>query len=514
MELEPCGDIFCHRCIAEARSRHLAHPMLMESFQCPLCSTVVQLEKPPNRVLINAVMDIEVSCIYCNWRGHREASNRHSCSSVKGSDGKERQLPSLSSSGTAAGPARWLPAISGNGTSKTSLTTATTASSLPPGGAKAFPLPPPRRAVNDTESALLRNFQSIEDDEEPVIALAPPPPPAAMTASLSPSSSSSPPQQQQSASSPVGLALSSPRSARSVPQSSSSRDDKPWSQYHLSQMEYDQMTGIFLTFDEQGTGSLTREQLRGLCFCMNFVQTEEDVDVLFCEMDVGGVGAVSLHNFLMWLRAHRPDPQALFGLTPFQYNDALLQFRTVDPQFHGIIDWRAFHELMRKNGQATTTERAYQLFCSCDERRCGYVSLQQFLKLMSVLNNGKPTTTTTAAPASCNEYGRPVAVAGGGGNASPPSRSPQPPPTPNSKSFHGRSSLNASLNSPSPNMASGVEQPTTSSPNERVPNTYAGGRANFVARAQGARAMAESAVASTQAEVRRMRRSEDECRVM
>jgi Ca2+-binding EF-hand superfamily protein len=496
VELVPCGDIFCQACISAARTEHAAQPMIMENFQCPQCHTVVQSEKKPNRMLLNTVLEVEVECRYCHWRGTREASSQHECE--EGKQQKELEATSASaqsptqrhqqpnaaptttksqaelqlSSSTAPVPSKAHAPRRASGTSSQSAETTSRAASPSPSS------PPelrgPRRAVQEIEGA----FTAIEDDPTSTtfrsraattVAGAGGGGPATSTAAsydyalgnLRSSAASGSGvgsgsgggmgngvgsgSQDQVLSSPQHLALGDPAS----PQSSSSaalltpgsnpsgpfsatNAAEPWRRYHLSQVEYDQLVGIFMMYDD-GTGRLNHQQLRDLCFCTNFVQREDDVTIIFRTMDTAHKGYVSQEDFLLWLSTHRPDPSALFGLTQFEYTDAILQFRSVDPEFNGVIDANSFGALCLTNGHARTADEAMRYFHMCDERHTGYVSLQQFLRNLKTIKSGS---------------GGGDDACGGGGGGMPPQAPPQPQPQPSMVRIFGSSGSTTGAQSP------------------------------------------------------------------
>lgn len=427
VELVPCGDIFCQSCINAARAQHAAQPMIMENFQCPQCHTVVQSEKKPNRMLLNTVLEVEVECCYCHWRGTREASSHHECEEGKQHKAAEaaaaptstpllqqqqqQQSPDVQlSSSTAPAPSKAHAPRRVSGTASPSTGSGSAAVSSPPG------LRGPRRAVQEIEGA----FTVIEDDPTSTIlrTRAESTSPAvsydygfgnarsssgvagiAAGNSLSGTGNDFGGTRDAVLTSPLNPVLPAPRSPPSsstgpavqpAPGSnpsfsaSASHASEPWRRYRLSQVEYDQLVGIFMMYDD-GTGRLNHQQLRDLCFCMNFVQREDDVTVIFRAMDNARKGYVSQDDFLLWLSTHRPDPSALFGLTQFEYTDAILQFRSVDPEFNGVIDANDFCAICLTNNYAKTPDEAMRFFHLCDERHTGYVSLQQYLRMLKTI---------------------------------------------------------------------------------------------------------------------------------
>ena len=453
VELVPCGDIFCLSCISAARAQHAAQPMIMENFQCPQCHTVVQSEKKPNRMLLNTVLEVEVECQYCKWRGTREMSSQHECE-----EGERQKKAAQAAAAVSAPPSQQqqqrpaFTSLAGDGASTSPFLQSSTApapseadvpqrasgSSQQPVEAVMSSSPAlrgPRRAVQEIEGA----FTAIEDDPTSTTLRTRTASAATAAASggggggggdgsASPAtsygygfgvgwgsmyggavngvSSARARDQDQVLSSPmasvVGGAPASPPSpspsgAVAPPMSSISSPPtpssaihaaEPWRRYRLSQVDYDQMVGIYMMYDE-GTGRLTFQQLRDLCFCMNFVQREEDAHIIFRSMDVAQKGYVTQDDFLLWLSTHRPDPSALFGLTQFEYTDAILQFRSADPEYNGVIDANEFCALCLTNGYASSLDEAMRYFHLCDDHHTGYISLQQYLQHLKAIKSSK-----------------------------------------------------------------------------------------------------------------------------
>ncbi|GET85660.1 hypothetical protein, conserved [Leishmania tarentolae] len=420
VELVPCGDIFCKQCIDAARSQHAAQPMIMQNFQCPLCQTVLQREKKPNRMLLNSVLMIEVECRYCHWRGTRESSEQqHTCTGVD-----RAMTSSHNSAGTAV--TKEVVAADPAATSGVTFSTAPAFSQELPireGGAQASSStsdPPltarngPRRAQREIEDGYI----PIGDD----------PSPASLRSSrMSPfrdradaSHNRIPGETVSTSSSCIATSPlwrpSSPTISRqasgtlhTVPTNDNashtcmsvsatpSPTQEPWQRYGLSQIEHDQLVGIFLMFDD-GTGRLTHSQLRDVCFCMNFVQDDDDVGVIFASMDHECKGYISQDDFLRWLSTHQPDPSALFGLSRYEYTDALLQFRSVDPEYHGVIDANSYATLCLLHGYAQTPEQAMRYFRLCDKRDTGYVSLRQFFEALKFIKRDRDRDLAAPPP--------------------------------------------------------------------------------------------------------------------
>jgi len=69
IEIQPCGHIFCHKCLAQLHS-----PV------CPTCRAQPELYRRPHRVISSLVGNLHVRCLTCAWCGPRDAMPMHSCS--------------------------------------------------------------------------------------------------------------------------------------------------------------------------------------------------------------------------------------------------------------------------------------------------------------------------------------------------------------------------------------------------------------------------------------------------
>ncbi|CAJ1016223.1 hypothetical protein, conserved [Leishmania lindenbergi] len=148
---------------------------------------------------------------------------------------------------------------------------------------------------------------------------------------------------------------------------------------------------------------------------------EEGARVIFSSMDQERKGYISQDDdFLGWLSRRRPDSSALFGRRPFEYIDAILQFRSVDPEYNGVIDAHHLGTLCFGHRYAQTPEQAVQYLQLCDERHTGYVSLQQFLQTLKFIKTGRDgyaaaplaaVATTAAASSSRSGPGSTQAMA-------------------------------------------------------------------------------------------------------
>lgn len=322
-----------------------------------------------------------------------------------------------------------------NGVNSSSASAAATADTSTPLPARQSP----RRAEDTSESALLRNFQYIEEDDQldeqgssllPSLCRAPgdaaggitsssgggnvdsgdhnrpyAPFPILHRSSLSLPSihtatgNTHPPHQDSGAFPPVSDSAvwdsgnangnANGRGGDGGSGGGSGGGNAPWAEWDLPQVEYDQLMSVFLQFDEEFTGRLGLHPFQSFARCLNYVNNDDDGARLFADIDTHHRGFITFADFCRWRRNNRPPEELLYGMTTFEYTDAILKFRSVDPQFVGAIGWEAFRRLCLESGLAQSEPQAVQLFNYCNDQQLGFVSLDQFLRMMQQLNAGR-----------------------------------------------------------------------------------------------------------------------------
>jgi Ca2+-binding EF-hand superfamily protein len=152
-----------------------------------------------------------------------------------------------------------------------------------------------------------------------------------------------------------------------------------WDQYGLNQEEYDHIFAVFMTFDTDDSGELSRPELTQLCRYLNFATNPRDIDAMFAQMDTDRSGRLSMDEFSRWLGSHRPDPRALYGLTEEQYRQVLFQFHTYDRDNDGELDEREFSQLAIRMAYARNPPEASALFHQIDLDRNRRINLHELL---------------------------------------------------------------------------------------------------------------------------------------
>ena len=135
--------------------------------------------------------------------------------------------------------------------------------------------------------------------------------------------------------------------------------------------------GIFITFDEDDSGELSRPQMKRLCKCLNYARSDADIERIFSQMDVDGSGALSMAEFCTWLKYNKADPETLYGLPQYEYNTILMHFFEQDSNQDGSLDLQEFIRLGRSMGM--TPDIAEMVFQEIDINHDGGVDLHEYL---------------------------------------------------------------------------------------------------------------------------------------
>ena len=152
-------------------------------------------------------------------------------------------------------------------------------------------------------------------------------------------------------------------------------DRQPWNAYGMTQEEYDQMYTIFLTFDEDGSGELDREEVARLCRYLNYAHSDAEVRRIFTTMDMDNSGSLTMAELLTWMKYNKPNPEALYGLTYMEYHQIMFQFNSFDTNMDGQLSQAEFVQLIRQMGLGDGAA----IFKQVDTNKSGKVDLHEFL---------------------------------------------------------------------------------------------------------------------------------------
>jgi len=201
----------------------------------------------------------------------------------------------------------------------------------------------------------------------------------------------------------------------------------------MTQEEYDHIMCVFMTFDVDGSGELSRNELTTLCRYLNYAQSPAQVEQMFAEMDSDRSGMLSMHEFCTWVSRHRPDPSALYGLSQMEYEEVLFAFHSHDRNQDGYLSESEFTTLMMQQRFTTSASEASRVFQQVDMDRDGRVTLDEYLRFRSAVRRGgaAPGSIPPMPPPPARAYRPPSSVA-------PMHAPPQRPPVERSRVLQGR----------------------------------------------------------------------------
>lgn len=152
-----------------------------------------------------------------------------------------------------------------------------------------------------------------------------------------------------------------------------------WSEYGMTQQQYDHFLAVFMTFDEDGSNALDAGESSKLLKFLNYVHSDRDAARVFAEMDSYKRGRVKRSDFFAWLAANKPDSMALYGVDIETYHSYLFAFHELDNGRRGSIDLERFRRLALRFRFANTFPEADALFQMIDVDRSRSVSLHELL---------------------------------------------------------------------------------------------------------------------------------------
>jgi hypothetical protein len=153
--------------------------------------------------------------------------------------------------------------------------------------------------------------------------------------------------------------------------------------YGIPQEDFDQLCAIFMTFDQDDSGELDREELTRIARWLNFAQQPGDIDRMFREMDVDRSGALSRDEFCTWLSRNKPNPESLYNMKSSDYNCVMMQFRTYDRNQDGCLTLEEFQRLCASTKMYPSMQQAAEVFRQIDLDHSGTIDLHEFLTFRS-----------------------------------------------------------------------------------------------------------------------------------
>eukprot|EP01006_Ploeotia_vitrea_P027334 TRINITY_DN60179_c0_g1_i1.p1 TRINITY_DN60179_c0_g1~~TRINITY_DN60179_c0_g1_i1.p1 ORF type:complete len:420 (+),score=56.29 TRINITY_DN60179_c0_g1_i1:40-1299(+) len=159
-------------------------------------------------------------------------------------------------------------------------------------------------------------------------------------------------------------------------------NDQPWLKYGFSQDYYDFVFATFLTFDEDGNGTLDPHEATTLCRMLNFPCTQADIRKMFAAIDMDKSGSIDFDEFLLYMIDFRPRPEQDYGLTEQRYIEVLIQFHANDTDGNGELDKNELRKLCQAMGYPHSHQVIDTMFRTVDTDRSGSICVDEFLHYM------------------------------------------------------------------------------------------------------------------------------------
>lgn len=135
---------------------------------------------------------------------------------------------------------------------------------------------------------------------------------------------------------------------------------------------------LFMHFDTDDSGELDQGELTRLARCLNFATKQGEIECMFRQIDQDNNGTLSAAELCTWLKYNRPNPEALYGLPPYQYNEVLMQFNSFDTNKDGTLSRMEFSSLCIAHGYAKDAAAAQSMFNEIDSDNSGGIDLHEF----------------------------------------------------------------------------------------------------------------------------------------
>ena len=152
---------------------------------------------------------------------------------------------------------------------------------------------------------------------------------------------------------------------------------------HLNEKEVENLKKQFLALDEDGSGLVTIEELKGIFKDPRLKMSEDDVEVLLGEFDLDGSGAVDLTEFMVLMgNKKNKGLQELFHKAIILRSAIRKRFQEFDKNGDGYITKKEFRGVMRKQKKITETQLD-AMVKQADKNGDGKIDYDEFLVMMT-----------------------------------------------------------------------------------------------------------------------------------
>ncbi|KAL1706788.1 hypothetical protein EV121DRAFT_278544 [Schizophyllum commune] len=164
----------------------------------------------------------------------------------------------------------------------------------------------------------------------------------------------------------------------SVPAPEPSRDAHPMSGSAADQLL--EVKDAFESFDRDGNGMITVDELRGVMHSLNRRPTDEQIMEMIDKVDVDGDGRVNFREFLMLMGADasffRPDDMVVDGAPSAAEKEIKEIFRSFDKNGDGTVSVNELKEILESFGTRLSQGQAEAMINAADTNGDGVVGYE------------------------------------------------------------------------------------------------------------------------------------------
>ncbi|KAL1673153.1 hypothetical protein EV122DRAFT_294396 [Schizophyllum commune] len=172
----------------------------------------------------------------------------------------------------------------------------------------------------------------------------------------------------------------------SVPAPEPSRDAHPMSGSLLLEVK-----DAFESFDRDGNGMITVDELRGVMHSLNRRPTDEQIMEMIDKVDVDGDGRVNFREFLMLMGADasffRPDDMVVDGAPSAAEKEIKEIFRSFDKNGDGTVSVNELKEILESFGTRLSQGQAEAMINAADTNGDGVVGYEEFVKVKTPISD-------------------------------------------------------------------------------------------------------------------------------
>ena len=146
------------------------------------------------------------------------------------------------------------------------------------------------------------------------------------------------------------------------------------------EMQMEEVRELFDEIDEDGGGSLDKEELRELLEKLGMDVDDEKVDSVMLEMDADGEGTVELQEFLWWWKKAGSEYREKMMKLKDEMNDVKNLFDEFDDDGSGEIGEEELRQLIQMLGANFNEDEIKKTMLELDKDGSGEVDFQEFYK--------------------------------------------------------------------------------------------------------------------------------------